>query len=51
MSVQWSLSGEKQTWAGLPISVAIDPQRTSPVLDNFVPEAPFGPFRVADWSS
>ena len=28
------------------------PQRTSPVLDNFVPEASFGPFqRFADWSS
>ena len=25
MSVRWSLSGEKQTWGGLPISVAIDP--------------------------
>jgi hypothetical protein len=28
MSVRWSLSGEKQTWGGLPISVAIDPERT-----------------------
>ena len=28
MSVQWSLSGEKQTWGGLPISVAIDPEQT-----------------------
>ena len=28
MSVQWSLSGEKQTWGGLPISVAIDPSET-----------------------
>src|SRR6267142_5430526 len=25
MSAQWSLSGGKQTWGGLPLSVAIDP--------------------------
>jgi hypothetical protein len=24
----WSLSGGKQTWGGLPISVAIDPKAT-----------------------
>ena len=29
MSAQWSLSGGKQTWGGLTISVAIDPKATS----------------------
>ena len=38
MSVQWSLSGKKQTWGGLLISVAIDPKRTSgnpPLMPRF----------------
>ena len=32
MSPQWSLSGGKQTWGGLSISVAIDPFRTTSPL-------------------
>ena len=31
MSGVWSLSGGKQTWGGLTISVAIDPYRKSPL--------------------
>jgi hypothetical protein len=31
MSAQRSLSGGKQTWSGLPLSVAIDPTETLPI--------------------